>query len=181
MKFLSRKNYEFFPNVSNKQENKTLICNWLHQRSEKNTRSFSLQYFHGLQENWGSDQCEQLESISGFPSFQDGKSSNSKELDAAYHSVNMTPDDQGYLAFLWMANVMFIVLFLLGWVQLQGCLQKSQNWFYLYSTESSDSSCYVFRQPPDFERTRTDCLLKVKKVMTLLKELGFTINIKNSI
>ena len=32
-----------------------------------------------------------------------------------------------------------------------------------------------------FGRTKTDCLQKAKKVMTLLQELGFTINIKKSI
>ena len=32
-----------------------------------------------------------------------------------------------------------------------------------------------------FGRTKSDCLQKAKKVITLLQELGFTINIKKSI
>ena len=116
-RFPSSNKYEFCPNVGNKQGNNTLTCNRLHQRSKKKRKSLSLQHFHGPQEKWRSqtsDQFEGLESISGLPSFQDRKFSNSKRLDAgrgdrliklhlkeAYHSVPLTPDHQRYLAFLW--------------------------------------------------------------------------------
>ena len=83
-RFSSTNKYEFYPKVSNKQGNKMLTCNRLHQRSKKNRKTFSLQHFHCPQEKWGSrtgDQFEGLESISSLPSFQDGKFSNSKGLD----------------------------------------------------------------------------------------------------
>ena len=83
-RFPSSNKYELYPKVSDKQGNKTLTCNRLHQRSKKNRKTFSLQQFHGPQEKWGSqtsDQFEGLESISSLPSFQDGKFSNSKGLD----------------------------------------------------------------------------------------------------
>ena len=77
-------NMNFYLKVSDKQGNKMLTCNRLHQRRKKNRKTFSLQHFHCPQEKWGSqtsDQFEGLESISSLPSFQDGKFSNSKGLD----------------------------------------------------------------------------------------------------
>ena len=62
-----------------------------------------------------------------------------------------------------------------------GVYKDHKTDFCSYPTESGDSLCYVFRWPPDFWRTKSDCLQKAKKVMTLLQELGFTINIKKSI
>ena len=83
-KFPSSNRCEFCAKVSNKQGNITLTSNRLNQKSKKNRKSF-FQHFHSSQEKWESqtsDQFEGLESISSLPSFQDGKFSNSKELDA---------------------------------------------------------------------------------------------------
>ena len=77
------------------------------------------------------------------------------DLKEDYHSVPVIPDHQRYFAFLW------------------------------------DGKCYVYCVLPlwlghlddflTYGRTKTDCLQKAKKVMALLQELGFTINIKKSI
>ena len=50
-----------------------------------------------------------------------------------------------------------------------------------YPIESGDSLCYVSDNHLIFGKTKSDWLQKAKKEMTLLQELGFTINIKKSI
>ena len=132
----------------------------------KRTKSFSLQHFHCPQEKWGSqtsDQFEGLESISSFPSFQDGKFSNSKGLDTGRGLDDKTRFERSLSFSSSGSRSSEISCLPLGWQML--CLLCSSLWAgscptgvykdhktdsCSYPTESGDSLCYVFRRPPDF-------------------------------
>ena len=165
-RFPSSNKYEFYPKASNKQGNKTLTCNRLHQRSKKNRKSFSLQHFHCPQEKWGpqiSDQFEGFESISSLPSFQDGNFSNSKGLDTGRGLDDKTRFERSLSFSSGDSRSSEIPCLPLGWQML--CLLCSSLWAgscpmgvykdhktdsCSYPTEPGDSLCYVFRRHPDF-------------------------------
>ena len=195
-KFPSSNKCEFCPKVSNKEGNKTLTCNRLHQRSKKNRKNFSLQHFHDPQEKWGSQTCDQfegLESISGLPSFQDGKLSNRKGLDARRGLDDKTGFERRLSFSSRDTRSSEIPCLPLGWQML--CLLCSSLWAGSSPTgvyKITESILVDIRQNMvircvmysddllSFGRTKTDCLQKAKKIMTLLQELSFTINIKKS-
>ena len=67
------------------KEIKRLLAIGCIKEVKRTERAFFLQHFHGPQEKWESQTSDQFkghESISGLPSFQDGKFSNSKGLDS---------------------------------------------------------------------------------------------------
>ena len=181
-RFPSSNKYELYPKVSDKQGNKTLTCNRLHQRSKKNRKTFSLQHFHCPQEKWGSqtsDQFEGLESISSLPSFQDGKFSNSKGLDKegdwminldlkeAYHSVPVTPDHQRYLAFLWDGKCYVYCVLPFGLGPAPRVFTKITKPILVHIRQNLVIRCVMYLDDLlIFGRTKSDCLQKAKKVMT---------------
>ena len=147
-RFPSSNKYEFYPKVSNKQGNKTLTCNRLHQRSKMNRKIFCLQHFHCPQEKWGSqtsDQFDGLESISSLPSFQDGKFSNSKELDTGRGQDDKTRFERSLSFSSRDSRSSEIPCLPLGWQML--CLLCSSLWAgscstRVYKNHKTDSCSY---------------------------------------
>ena len=80
-----------------------------------------------------------------------------------------------------MANVMFIV-FRFGLGPAPRVFTKITKPILAHIRQNLVIRCVMYLDDLlIFGRTKTDCLQKAKKVMTLLKGLGFTINIKKSI
>ena len=197
-RFPSSNKYEFYPKVSNKQGNKTLTCNRLHQRRKKNMqKDFFLLHFCCPQEKWGSqtsDQFEALESISSLSSFQDGTFQTAKDLiqegdwmikldlKEAFHSVPVTLDHQRYLAFLWDGKCYVYCVLPFGLGPAPRVFTKITKPILVHIRQNLVIRCVMYSDDIlIFGRTKTDCLQKANKVMTVLQELGFTINIKKSI
>ena len=78
-------NMNFAQKLAINKEIKPLLAIGCIKEVKRTKRAFFLQHFHGPQEKWESQTSDQFkghESISGLPSFQDGKFSNSKGLDS---------------------------------------------------------------------------------------------------
>ena len=104
------------------------------------------------------------------------------DLKEAYHSVPVTHDYQRYLAFLWDGKcyVYFVLPFGLG--PAPRVFTKITKQILVHIRRNLVIRCVMYSDNILISgRVRTDCLQKAKKVMTLLQECGFTINMKNSI
>ena len=104
------------------------------------------------------------------------------DLKEAYHSVPVTPDHQRYLAFLWDGKCHVYCVLPFGLGPAPQVFTKITNPILVHIRQNLVIRCVMYSDDIlIFGRTKTDCLQKAKKVMTLLQELGFTINIKKSI
>ena len=184
------------PQINMNSTQKLAINNGLHQRSKKNRKTFSLQHFHCPKEKWGSqtsDQFEGLESISSYPSFQDGKFSNSKGLDTGRGLDDKTRFERSLSFSSPDSRSSEIPCLPLGWQML--CLLCSSLWAEScptcvyknhktdscsYSTESGDSLCYVFRRHPDFWEDQDRLPSKGKERNDTVTRVGFHNKYKES-
>ena len=104
------------------------------------------------------------------------------DLKEAYHSVPVIPDHQRYLAFLWDGKCYVYCVPPFGPGPAPRVFTKITKPILVHIRQNLVTRCVLCLDDlPIFRRTKTDCLQKAKKVMTLLQELGFTINIKKSI
>ena len=104
------------------------------------------------------------------------------DLKEAYHSVPVTPDHQRYLAFLWDGKCYVYCVLSFGLGPAPRVFTKITKPILVHIRQNLVIRCVTYSDDLlIFERTKSDCLQKAKKVMTQLQELGFTINIKKSI
>ena len=104
------------------------------------------------------------------------------DLKEAYHSVPVTPDHQRYLAFLWDGKCIVYCVLPFGLGPVPQVFTKITKPILVHIRQNLVIRCAMYLDDTlIFGRTKSDCLQKAKKVMTLLQELGFTINIKKSI
>ena len=171
------------------KEIKRLLAIGCIKEVKRTERLFSLQHFHCPQEKWGSqtnDQFEGHESISGLPSFQDGKFSNSKGFDTGRGLDDKTRFERSLSFSSRDARSSEIPCLPLGWQML--CLLCSSLWAgscpmgvyknhktdsCSYSTESGDLLCYVFRRHPDFWEDQDRLPSKGKESNDTVTRVGF--------
>ena len=104
------------------------------------------------------------------------------DLNEAYHSVPVTPDHQRYLAFLWDGKCYVYCVPPFGLGPAPRVFTKITKPILVHIRQNLVICCVMYLDDLlIFGRTKSDCLQKAKKVMTLLQELGFTINKKKSI
>ena len=196
-RFPSSNKYELYPKVSYKQGNKTLTCNRLHQRSKKNRKIFLSNIFTVPKKNGDLRLVINLKDLNQFLAFhhfkmesfqtakdliQEGDWMIKLDLKEAYHSVPVTPDHQRYLAFLWDGKCYVYCVLPFGLGPAPRVFTKITKPILVHIRQNLVIPCVMYLDDLlIFGRTKSDCLQKAKKVMTLLQELGFTINIKKSI
>ena len=100
------------------------------------------------------------------------------DLKEAYHSVPVTPDHQIYLAFLWDGKCYVYCVLPFGLGPAPRVFTKITKPILVHILQNLVIRCVMILI---FGKTKSDCLQKANKVITLLQELGFTINIKKSI
>ena len=196
-RFPSLNKYEFCPKVSNKQGNKTLTCNRLHQRSKKNRKSFLFNIFTVPKKNGDLRLLINLKDLNKFLAFhhfkmesfqiakdliQEGEWMIKLDLKEVYHSVPVTPDHQRYLALLWDGKCYVYCVPPFGLDPAPQVLTKITKPILVHIRQNLVIRCVMYLDDLlIFGRIKTNCFQKAKKVITLLQELGFIINIKKSI
>ena len=190
-RFPSSNKYEFYPKVSNKQGNKTLTCNRLHQIKEvkRTERVFLSNIFTVPKKNGDLRLGINLKDLNQFLAFHHFKMKSfqtAKDLiqegDWMIKLDLKEADHQRYLAFLWdgKCDVYCVLPFGLG--PAPRVFTKITKLILVHIRQNLVIRCVMYSDDLlIFGRTKTDCLQKAKKVMTLSQELGFTINIKKSI
>ena len=195
--FPSSNKYELYPKVSDKQGNKTLTCNRLHQRSKKSRKTFLSNIFTVPKKNGDLRLVINLKDLNQFLAFHHFKMesfSNSKGLDTgrglddktrferSLSFSSVTPDHQRYLAFLWDGKCYVHCVLPFGLGPAPRVFTKITKPILVHIRQNLVIRCVMYLDDLlIFGRTKSVCLQKAKKVMTLLQELGFTINIKKSI
>ena len=99
-------------------------------------------------------------------------------LKEAYHSVPVTPDHQIYHAFFWDGKCYVYCVLPFGLGPAPRRFTKITKPILVHIRQNLVIRCVMILI---FWKTKSDCLQKAKKVITMLQELGFTISIQKSI
>ena len=99
-------------------------------------------------------------------------------LKEAYHSVPVTPDHQIYHAFFWDGKCYVYCVLPFGLGPAPRRFTKITKPILVHIRQNLVIRCVMILI---FGKTKSDCLQKAKKVITMLQELGFTISIQKSI